>query len=202
MEVRRQEVLLRFSCHTMAVQLRRVAAQPLAEAMHRQLEDTWHIHFQGMSQDDCETMRFHRLFTGLHYHYGPVSGCGCMQHTQQRCRTTWKSHFTQYDSMDLMDSSFFSLSYSMDFFRCFFGTLLVQPQNYNMPSIRHRLNRACNNSGFFLRRTPMRPEMKLKLEETKTIGLWYLYPSELRHGGMELLLSSCSLEIKNQTLMR
>lgn len=69
MEVRRQEVLLRFSCHTMAVQLRRVAAQPLAGAMHRQLEDTWHIHFQGMSQDDCETTRFHRLFTGLHYHY-------------------------------------------------------------------------------------------------------------------------------------
>eukprot|EP00434_Breviolum_minutum_P044387 symbB.v1.2.039638.t1/scaffold6699.1/size16100/1 len=34
-KVRRQEVLLRFSCHTMAVQLRRVAAQPLAEAMHR-----------------------------------------------------------------------------------------------------------------------------------------------------------------------
>lgn len=107
-------MLLRFSCHTMAVQLRRVAAQPLAEAMHRQLEDTWHIHFRGMGQDDCVSMRFHRLFTGLHYHYGPVSGCGCMQHTEQRCRTTWKSHFTQYESMD--SSFFFFSSHSMDFF--------------------------------------------------------------------------------------
>ena len=42
----------------------------------------------------------------------------------------------------------------------------------------------------------MRPETKLKLEEIKTIGWWYLYPSELRHGALAFKLRS-SLQKSN-----